>query len=190
MAATALVNCDITRVNHSNSYNHSAPTQPFCFSPSVCCREEPILTPYWIFYFNLCFPLLLFTKRALFIQSGCLRESFSLCLNIKLKCLCSGPCPDVDGRKATSPPQDLPFEEIVARSIGFLLCFLTSPHLCSITEPGIQTPGRWHEFAIFLVSQFSEWSHIPCLNTSSLRFTRLLWGEQSKLGLSNKYGIH
>ena len=37
-----------------------------------CYREEPILTPYWIcfFDFNLCFPLLLVTKRILSIYNS------------------------------------------------------------------------------------------------------------------------
>ena len=30
---------------------------------------------------------------------ACLRESCPLCLIVKLKCLCSEPCPPVDGKK-------------------------------------------------------------------------------------------
>ena len=56
-------------------------------------------TPCWIcfFYFNLCFPLLLFTKRMLFIYNGLPQITLPLCLNVKPKCLCSGPCPPVNG---------------------------------------------------------------------------------------------
>ena len=45
-----------------------------------------------------------------------------------------------------------------------------------------------HQSAIFWVSQLSEKSHIPCLNTLSLRFIGLSCGEQSELGLSNTPG--
>ena len=67
-------------------------------SPSeTCCnREEPILTPCWtcFFYFNLCFLLLLFTKRILSIHNGLPQGTPPLCLNVKPKCLCSGKYPD------------------------------------------------------------------------------------------------
>ena len=42
-----------------------------------------------------------------------------------------------------------------------------------------------HYSAIFLVSQLSQLSHIPCLNTLSLRFIGLSCGNQSELGLCN-----
>ena len=61
-----------------------------------CNREEPNLTTCWIcfFYFNLRFLLLLFTKRILSLHNGLPRETPPLCLNVKLKCLCSGRHPD------------------------------------------------------------------------------------------------
>ena len=52
----------------------------------------------WIRFFNLCILLLLFTERTLPVQSGVPQETLPLCLNIKPKCLCSGPCPPVGGR--------------------------------------------------------------------------------------------
>ena len=69
--------------------------------PRQCYREETILTPRWIcfFYFNLFFPLLLFMKRILSTHNGLPQGTLPHCLNIKPKCLCSGPCLPVDGRK-------------------------------------------------------------------------------------------
>ena len=69
--------------------------------PRQCCREETILTPRWIcfFYFKLSFLLLLFIKRILSTHNGLPQRTLPLCLNVKPKCLCSGPCPPVDGRK-------------------------------------------------------------------------------------------
>jgi len=43
----------------------------------------------------------------------------------------------------TSPPPGWPFQEIFARLMSSLLYFSNSPLLCSIKEPGIQTPIRW-----------------------------------------------
>ena len=59
---------------------------------SFCNREEPNLTACWIFffYFNLWFPLLLFTKTILSIPNGLPQGTLFLCLNVKPKCLCSG----------------------------------------------------------------------------------------------------
>ena len=53
-----------------------------------CYWEE--LTPRWLcfFYFNLCFPLLLFTKRILSIHSGLPWGTLPHCLSVKPKCLC------------------------------------------------------------------------------------------------------
>ena len=78
-----------------------------------CSRKEPILTPCWICYFNLCFLLFWFTKRILFLGNSLLQGTLPPCLNIKPKCLCLRPYPTVDGYTKeiinTSPPQDLPF---------------------------------------------------------------------------------
>ena len=52
-----------------------------------------------------------------------------LCLAAKLKCLCSEPCPPVDGRKGEiniSPAWGLPFYQILARLMAFLVCFFSS----------------------------------------------------------------
>ena len=79
---------------------------PFAFYSSMtlgksltffCYWEEQNLTPYLIcfFCFNLCFTLLLFTKRIMFIHNIMHQRTLPLCLNGKLKCLCSGSCPHV-----------------------------------------------------------------------------------------------
>ena len=49
-----------------------------------CYREE--LIPCWIcfFHFNLCFWLLLFTIRIMFIHNGLLQGNLTLCLNMKI----------------------------------------------------------------------------------------------------------
>ena len=51
---------------------------------NYCFREEPIMTPCWIyfFYFTLCF-LLFFTKSIVFSHDGLSQETLPLCLNIK-----------------------------------------------------------------------------------------------------------
>ena len=105
-----------------------------------CNKEEPNLTTCWIcfFYFKLCFPLFLFTKRIQSIHNGLPRGTLTLCLNVKPKCLCSGKHPDrppVDGYKKeeinTSPPRGWPFQGIFATLMAFLLYFLiSSPSLC------------------------------------------------------------
>ena len=82
------------------------------------------MTPCWIclFYFNCCFPFLLFTKKILSIHNGLPQETLP-------KCLCSGPCPAVDGHRKeeiTFPPQSWPFQEMLARFMTFVLYFLTS----------------------------------------------------------------
>ena len=83
---------------------------------------------------NLCFPLLLFTERTLFINTGLPQGTLLLCLDVKSKCFCTGPHPPVDiYRKkeiSTFPPWDWSFREIFARLMAFSLYFLISSHLC------------------------------------------------------------
>ena len=57
------------------------------------------LTPCWIcfFYFNLCFPLALFTKGILSTHNGLPQGTLPLCLSVKPKCLCSGSSLPLDG---------------------------------------------------------------------------------------------
>lgn len=46
-------------------------------------------------YFDLCFPLLLFTKRILSIHNGLPQRTLALCLNVKPKCFCSEKHPEL-----------------------------------------------------------------------------------------------
>ena len=97
----------------------------------VYYREEPILTPCWFhfFYFNVCFPLLLFTTRILSIHNCLPQGTLPLCLKVKPECLCLGPCPCVDGfRKEeinASPAQIWLFQEIFEDKWSFY--FISSP---------------------------------------------------------------
>ena len=63
----------------------------------------------FVFFSLLCFPLLLFTERILSIQNDLSQRTLPLCLNVKPKCLCSGPCPPMDGYRKeeinTPPPK-------------------------------------------------------------------------------------
>ena len=54
-------------------------------------REE--LIPCWIcfFHFNLCFWLLLFTIRIMFIHNGLLQGNLTLCLNMKITAFVQDP---------------------------------------------------------------------------------------------------
>ena len=63
-----------------------------------------------LFYFNLSFSLLLFTKRILYIHNG-----LPLGLNVKPKCYYPGPSLPLDGYRKEkinpSPPQVWSFQE-------------------------------------------------------------------------------
>ena len=64
----------------------------------------------------------MFTKRRLSEHNGFPQGTLP-------KCLCSGPCPAVDGHRKeeiTFPPQGWPFQETFARFMTFVLYFLTS----------------------------------------------------------------
>ena len=98
-----------------------------------------ILTPWW----NCLFDLLCIALVIIIIQNVLPQRILPLCLTVKPKYLCSEPCPPVDGKKGEinmSPAWGLPFLEMFARLTAFLFCFLTSPHLSSTNEPGVQTP--------------------------------------------------
>ena len=70
--------------------------------------RKPILTPCWNCFFDL--PFVAFV--VIIIQNGLPQKILPLCLTVKCKCLCSEPCPRVDGRKEdinTSHAWGLPF---------------------------------------------------------------------------------
>ena len=122
-------------------------------SLSSCNREEPNLTTCWIcfFYSNLCFPLLLFTKRILSVHNGLPRGTLPLCLNIKPKCLCSGKHPDPvhlwmasRKKKWTHPLPEAGHSRAYLQNLGPLyFTFSSPPALYAIKETGFQTPMRW-----------------------------------------------
>ena len=146
-----------------------------------------------LFYFNLCFPLLLVTKRMLFIHNVHW-ETLPLCLNIKPKCLFIRPCPPVDDHRKeeinTFLLQGLPFPEIFARLMDFLLWFFISSTTLFYKKPGIQTQIRRLFWGVSLPSSPSA----DFLNkvfflasTLHLQFIGLSCSEQCKLGLGNKF---
>ena len=57
--------------------------------------RRPILTPCWNCFFDMLFAAFVI----IIIQNGLPQRILSLCLTVNLKCLCSEPCPSVDGRK-------------------------------------------------------------------------------------------
>ena len=133
-----------------------------------CNREEPILTPCWIcfFDFNLCFSFLLWGNPG-------------PCLNVKLKCFClfffsahrRQSDPDhlwmaAERKKLTYP--------LLVKQITFDFISSSPSPLCSIEEPGIQTPKRWLFWDISLPSSqsanFPNKVIIPCLSILSVDF--------------------
>ena len=112
-----------------------------------------------LFYFNVCFPLLLVTKRMLFIHN--VRwETLPLCLSIKPKCLFIRPCPPVDDYRKeeinTFLLQVLPFPEISARLMDFLLWFFISSTTLFYKKPGIQAQIRWLFWGVSLPSPSAD----------------------------------
>ena len=74
---------------------------------------------------------------------------------------------------------------------GLLLYPLTSPHSCSVKEPGIKTLIRWLFWDISLPSsQSASFLNILIFLASIPVSWIYLCGEQSKLGLSNMSGIY
>ena len=131
---------------------------------SFCNREEQNLTPCWIcsFYFYLC-SLLLFvtiiTKRMLSIalskHNDLPQGTLSLCLNVKLKCLCSAhretpwPCPPVNGCKKeeinTSPSRGWPNQEMFCNTYGLFTLF---PHLLPLSVLKKKLASRPHKMVL------------------------------------------
>ena len=122
-----------------------------------CDRGEPNLTTGWIcfFYFNLCFPLLLFTKRILSIHNGLImpRGTLPLCLNVKLKCLCSGKHPHpvhlwmaASKKKLTHPLPEAGHSRGYLQNVWPFYFTSSSPPPAplprSVKATGIQTPIR------------------------------------------------
>ena len=132
---------------------------PGCFSPCffLCtgCREKQTLTPCWNSFFDLLFVAFV----TIVIHNALPQRILPLYLTVQLKCPCSEPCLPVDGRKEeinTSPAWGLPFWEIFARFMGFLLYFLL-PLSLIYKRTWHPDPIRWlrHYCAITSVRQLS-----------------------------------
>ena len=114
----------------------------FGFS-SILTRYWKELTPRWIcfFSFNLCFPLLLFTKTTLFIWNGLPLGPLLLCLNTEPECLLfrtrpiCGWLPEGRNEHISSPRLAIPGD--ICKINGLLLFFLTSP-------PSLFYKITWH----------------------------------------------
>jgi len=92
----------------------------------------------------------------------------------------------------TSPCLRLAFlGDICKNWMIFLLCSLTSPHLWSIKEPGIQARKKIYYFEApdchLLSLPAPRLKSLPCLNTSSLRLIGLSGGEWNELGPCNTH---
>ena len=101
--------------------------QPNPIPVTTLAEKKPVLTPSWNCFFDL-----LFIAFIIIIQNVLPQRILTLCLTAKLKHLCSEPWQPVDDKKEkinTSAVRGLPFQEMFARLMAFLHCFLTRPHL-------------------------------------------------------------
>ena len=124
----------------------------------VMLQQESILTPCWIcfFHFNLCFWLLLFTIRIMFIHNGLLQGNLTVCLNMKITAFVQDRVHLwMGGRKklthllskACPPTRYLQNEKPF-----YFISSPPHPHLYSIKESGIQILRRWLFWDISLPS--------------------------------------
>ena len=98
-----------------------------------CCREKPILTPCWNYFFDLLFIAFVIT----IIYNSLPQRTLPLCLTVKLKCLCLAhrkiiwPCPPVKKKRLTHPFQRLviPLEMFCKTEDPFTLF----PHCVSLS---------------------------------------------------------
>ena len=120
----------------------------------VVWREKSILAPCW----NCFLDLLSIAFVIIILHNGLPQRILPLCLTVKLKCLCSEPCPPIDGRKEktnTPPCLRLAILGDICKINGLFTLFPPPCHLWSIKEPGIQTPKRWLFWNISLPSSWS-----------------------------------
>ena len=81
---------------------------------------------------TLTFPLLLLTKKILFIHNGLPWGTLPLYLNVKPKCLCLGACPPVGGHRKGEMSNILSLRLAILTDICKINGLLTSfPHLSS-----------------------------------------------------------
>ena len=111
---------------------------PSCLPVVTVGTSVEQLTSCWIWLFNLCFPLLWFTKSILSLCNGLPQGTLPLCLNIKPQYLCSGPCPVHlwrVGRKKWQSSLRLAILGYVCKINGLFTLFPYHPHprtLCSV----------------------------------------------------------
>ena len=139
--------CDFLLTSQDRTLTFGVLPTPFCN------REEPNQNTGWIcfFYFNLCFLLLLFTKRILCIHNGQPLGTLPLCLNVKPKCLCSGKHLDpvhlwmaAGKKKLTHPLPEAGYSRGHLRNLWpFYFTCSSPPPPRTIKETGIQTLTRW-----------------------------------------------
>ena len=130
---------------HSRVFSNATVQRHQFFGAQVRAKSDSRLDLF--LYFNLCFPLHLFTKRILSVHNGLPLGTLPLSLNAKPKCLCSGKHPDpvhlwiATGRKKlTHPLSKAGYSRRYLQDIWhFYFTFSTPPHLCSIKEPAIQS---------------------------------------------------
>ena len=98
-----------------------------------CCREKPILTPCWNYFFDLLFIAFVIT----IIYNSLPQRTLPLCLTVKLKCLCLAhrkiiwPCPPVKKKRLTHPFQRLALPRDVQQVWTPLFTLL--PHCLSLS---------------------------------------------------------
>lgn len=102
-----------------------------CSSRHLKMLQELNLTTgqLFVFYFNVCFHLLLFTKRILSIHNGLPWRTLPLCLNVKPKCFCSKKHPELvhlQEKRNIYTPFLRALAGIIAKSGAFLL-YSSSP---------------------------------------------------------------
>ena len=104
-----------------------------------CPRGKSILTPCW----NGFFDLLSVAFVIIITHNGLPQRILPLCLTIKLKCLCSEPCPPVDGRKEktnTSLCLRLAILGDIRKINGIFFFFTLFPH----RPPSLIHKRTWH----------------------------------------------
>ena len=112
------------------------------WAEDFCCKVDAFitgnsLTPCWICFFNLGFPLLLLTKRIVSIYNHLPGGTLPLCLNVKPRSFCSGLCPLIgDCRKEeTNPLPPLACHSRIFCKINGLFILLSHHLRTSISIP-------------------------------------------------------
>ena len=133
------------------------------------------------------------------IHDGLPRGTLPLCLNVKLKCLCSAhretlpTCEWLQKRRN----EHIPFlmlaksGDILQDLWPFYFTSSPPPPLCSIKETGIQAPIRWYSRMIvhhLLGCLAFRIKSLVLASTPRLLIIGLSYSEQTELGFSNNKG--